>query len=222
MLLEGLHEGCHRRSLLANGHIDAVYRFSLLIEMLLVDDGVDGDGRLTGLSVADDELTLSAADGNHGVDGFQSCLQRLLHGLAIDYARGLAVQRHFESSSQVDVSLSVDGLSERIDHAAEEVVVDANGSDAMGALHLLPFLNSSCRPEEHASDVVLLQVHHNGHSAILKLKKFRRLHVAQSIDTRHAIGDGEHSTHLVELFGLVDALKFLQKNLRNFAWFNFI
>ena len=53
---------------------------------LLVDDRVDGDGGLAGLAVADDELALAAADGDHRVDGLDAGLQRLLDRLALDDA----------------------------------------------------------------------------------------------------------------------------------------
>jgi len=37
---------------------------------------------------ADDELALSAADGDHGVDGLETGHHRLAHGLAVDDAWG--------------------------------------------------------------------------------------------------------------------------------------
>src|SRR5580693_9367637 len=39
---------------------------------LAVDDGIERDGGLAGLAVADDQLALAAANGNHAVDGFES------------------------------------------------------------------------------------------------------------------------------------------------------
>ncbi len=71
-------------SLLADGHVDADH-----VLAALVDDGIDGNGRLAGLAVADDELALAAADGDHGVDGQDARLQRFAHRRAVDNARGL-------------------------------------------------------------------------------------------------------------------------------------
>ena len=48
---------------------------------LLVQDRVDGDRGLARLAVADDQLALAAADGDHGVDGLDARLQRLIDGL---------------------------------------------------------------------------------------------------------------------------------------------
>ena len=66
-----------RGLLLADGDVDALHP-----QALLVEDGVDGDGGLARLAVADDQLALAAADRGHGVDGLDARLQRLGHRLA--------------------------------------------------------------------------------------------------------------------------------------------
>lgn len=54
-------------SLLPNGNVDAVQLlllFTGIIEALLVDDGVDCNRSLPGLTITDDELTLTTTDGH--------------------------------------------------------------------------------------------------------------------------------------------------------------
>ena len=68
-----LHNLRDRRALLADGAVDADQ-----VVLGIVDDGVKQDGGLAGLTVANDQLALAAADGNHGVDG----LEAGGHGLA--------------------------------------------------------------------------------------------------------------------------------------------
>ncbi len=61
----------HGRALLADGDIDAIELLALIragVDALLVDEGVDGDGGLAGLAVADDQLALAAADRDERVD----------------------------------------------------------------------------------------------------------------------------------------------------------
>ena len=41
---------------------------------LLINNGINGNCRLTGLSVTDDQLTLSSSDGHHGVNCLNTCL----------------------------------------------------------------------------------------------------------------------------------------------------
>jgi hypothetical protein len=50
---------------------------------LLVDDRVERHGGLAGLTVADDQLALAAADGDHRVDGLEARLQGLVDRLAL-------------------------------------------------------------------------------------------------------------------------------------------
>ena len=81
----------------------------------LVDDGVDRNRRLARFPIADDQLTLSFADRNHGVDDFQTRHQRLVHGTARHDARRHALDRtHLRLAQR---PLAVDRLSQRVDHA---------------------------------------------------------------------------------------------------------
>ena len=198
VFLQRRDEGRHGRGFLSDGHVDAIDGLSCLVETLLVDDGIDGNSGFTRLAVADDELALSASDGNHRVDGFQTGLQRLFHGLTIDDARRLAVERHFEGVRQVDVALSINGFAQRIDDATEHIVVYTNRCDAVCALHDHTFLDACRRAEQHAADVVFLKVHHDGHRAVLELQEFVGLGVSQSVDAGHAVADGQHGAYLVE------------------------
>ena len=64
--------------------IDFFFIESLLIiffSPLLVDDGIDGDGGLAGLPIANDELSLSTTNGHQRVHGLDACLHGLLHRL---------------------------------------------------------------------------------------------------------------------------------------------
>jgi hypothetical protein len=65
VLLEGLDELSDGRALLANGDVDTVKLLALVgtvVPLLLVKNGVDGDGGFTGLTITDDKLTLTTAD----------------------------------------------------------------------------------------------------------------------------------------------------------------
>ena len=76
------------RRLLADRDVDADDAAALL-----VDDGVDGDGALAGLAVADDQLALAAADRDHRVNGLDAGLHRRVHVLAVDHAGRDALHR---------------------------------------------------------------------------------------------------------------------------------
>jgi len=45
-----------------------------------------------GLTVSDDQFPLTFSDGNHGVNGLDSCLERLVNGFSLQYTGGPEIQ----------------------------------------------------------------------------------------------------------------------------------
>ena len=80
----------------------------------------------------------------------------------------------------------------------------------MGALHDHSFLDACRRTEQHATDIVFLEVHHDGHRAVFELQKFVGLGVAQSVDAGNTIADGQHGAHLVEFLLIGKALELVK------------
>ena len=97
---------------------------------LLVDDGVNGNGGLANLTVTDDELALSTADGHEGVDSLETGHHGLVHGLAHNDTGSLEL--HAARGDVGHGTLAVNGVAETIHHTAEETA-------AGGHLH-----NSTC------------------------------------------------------------------------------
>src|SRR5581483_3505828 len=77
------------RTLLSDGAVNTDK-----VVALVVNDGVNHDGSFAGLAVADDQLALAAADGNHAVYGLQSSGHRLAYRLPLDHARRQPLQRN--------------------------------------------------------------------------------------------------------------------------------
>ena len=145
--VERLDDLRHGRALLADGDIDAIELGLLVgagVDGLLVDDGVDGDGGLAGLAVADDQFALAAADRDQGVDGLQAGLHRLMHRLARNDAGRLDVDAAAFGDVR-SVALAVDRIAQRIDHAAEQALADRHVHDGAGALDGVAFLDGGCR-----------------------------------------------------------------------------
>ena len=75
ILLEGLHKLSDSRTLLTNGDVNTVQLLLLILAIvppLLVENDVDSNGGLSGLAVTDDQLTLTTANGNYGVNGLDA------------------------------------------------------------------------------------------------------------------------------------------------------
>src|SRR5690606_38524233 len=113
VLFELAHDGCDRALLLADRDIDT---FDAAV--LLIDDRVDRERGLAGLTVADDQLALTAADRHHRVDRLVAGLHRLTDRLAVHDARRDALDRRVVRG--VDRTLAIDRVAERIDDAAEQ------------------------------------------------------------------------------------------------------
>lgn len=112
-----------------------------LVPSLLVEDGVNSDSGLSGLSVADDKLTLASANGDHGIDGLVARHHGLVDGAAGENAWGL----HLGSAalSGLDRTFAVDRVSEGIDNTAEESLSDGNVDNLACALHGVTFFDQS-------------------------------------------------------------------------------
>src|SRR5262249_23790082 len=140
----------NRRALLADRHVDAAHLLLLvagLPVLALVEDGVDADRGLAGLAVADDQLALAAADRGHGGDGLDAGLQRRAHALALYHRRRLNLQ--CATGFRLNVTLAVDRVAQRVDHAAQELVADRNREHLAGALDLLALFDLFEVTEDH-------------------------------------------------------------------------
>src|SRR4029079_18741403 len=94
-VLERLPDTGDGRALLPDRHVDAADLQVLVAGFpvgLLVDDRVDADRGLAGLAVADDQLTLAAADRGHRVDGLDAGLQAFANALPLHNAGGLHLE----------------------------------------------------------------------------------------------------------------------------------
>ena len=159
VLLERLDELSDGRTLLADGDVDTVELLGLvlaLVPALLVKDGVDGDGRLAGLTVTDDELTLATTNGNHGVDGLDTGHHGLVDGTTGKNTGGLEGGTATERS--VDGTLSVDGVTESVDDTTEKFRADRNIDNLAGTLDGIALLDSTIVTEDGDTNVVGFQV----------------------------------------------------------------
>src|SRR3546814_19202226 len=124
-----------RSALLADHDVDAVELFLLVaggVDVLLVDDGVDRDGGLAGLAVADDQLALAPADRNQRIERLQARLHRLMHGLARDDAGRLDLDE--ATLRALDRSLAVDRIAERVDDPPQHALSERPAHASTGTL----------------------------------------------------------------------------------------
>jgi hypothetical protein len=127
VLLKGLDKLGDGRTLLADGDVDAVKLLGLVVGVvppLLVEHGVKSDGSLTSLTVTNDQLTLTTADGHHGVDGLKTSLYGLVDRATGKNTGGLLLGTTLLSG--LDGTLAVNGVSESVNDTSEKSLADGN------------------------------------------------------------------------------------------------
>ena len=194
VLLEGADDLGHRRVLLPDGHVDADDALALL-----VDDRVEGHRGLAGLAVADDELALAAADGDHGVDGLEARLQRLFHRAAVDDPGGDALDG--SEPRGLDRALAVEGQTEGVHHPPHHRFAHGHGHDALRALDLVAFLDEVGLAQEHDAHRVFLEVHGEARHPVGQLEQLARHAVVEAVDPGDAVADLQDGAHLRHVDG---------------------
>lgn len=141
VLLKGLNELSDGRSLLSNGDVNTVKLGNLVVTVvppLLVEDGVDGYSGLSGLTITNDQLTLSTTNGNHGVDRLETSQHGLGDGGTGENSRSLDLGT--TTLLGVDGTLSVDGVTESVDYTTEHLGSNGNVDNVSGTLDCVTFL----------------------------------------------------------------------------------
>ena len=186
--------------------------------ILLVDDGVDDDGGFAGLAVADDELALAAADGDHGVDGLDPGLQGLPDGQPVDDAGRQALDDLWTSA--LIGPFAVERLAERIDDAADEGRPGGDLHDPVGPLDEVALLDQVAFAEEHGADAVLFQVQGQAEDVARELEQLVVHDPVQAVDAGDAVADRNDRPDLPDIDLGLKAFDLLLDDLADFVCFD--
>ena len=196
VLAQGVGHQGDRRFLLADGHVEAVN-----VGFFLGQDGVDADGGLTGLTVANDQFTLAAADRSHGVDGLQTRGHGLMHALTRDDTRGLDFHR--ADFFGFDRAEAVDGLAKGVEHAAHNLVAHRHGEDLAGTLDRIALLDAHIGAEQRDTHVVFFEVEHHTHDAAGEFQQFHGHGILNPVDAGDTVTDIQHGAGFAHFYALL-------------------
>lgn len=127
VFLKSLDELGNGGSLLSNSYIDAVKLLSLIgsvVPSLLVKNGVESNGSLSGLTITNDQFTLTTTDRHHGVDRLETSLDRLVDRVTRKNTGSLKLGTTLLGG--LDGSLSVNWVPEGINDTSEKFNADWN------------------------------------------------------------------------------------------------
>lgn len=144
MSFKGVDQVGNSGSLLTDSDVDAeqlLLSISRIEIGLLVDNGVNSDGSLSGLSVTNDELSLSSTDGNETIDGLQTSLHRFTDGLSGDDARCLDLDSL--SFTGLNGSVTIDRVSQGIEDSTQHFFSDRDIDDGTCSGDSISFLDFS-------------------------------------------------------------------------------
>jgi hypothetical protein len=206
VLLEGLDELGDGGTLLTNGDVDTVQLLGLLgaiVPLLLVKNGVEGDGGLSGLTITNNQLTLTTTDGDHGVNALDTSQHGLTDGLTGENTGGLDLGTATLRGG--DGALSIDGVTEGIDDTAQKSLTDGEIDNVTGTLDGITLANETIVTEDDNTDVVSLQVHGHTLDTAGELNHLLGLAVLQTVDTGNTVSNGQDTAGLLDIDGGVEA-----------------
>ncbi len=186
---EGGHHLGDRRRPLTDGAVHAQHILAALIQ-----DRVDGDRGLAGLAVAENQFALAAPDRHHGIDGFQSGLQRHGHRRAVhDGRRGTLDGAPF---ARLERAFAVERPTQGIDHAPEQPVADRHIRDPSGARDFIARAQVLIIAEQHHADFIRIDVEGNAEQSAGESHQFLETHAGEPRHGGDAGGDICDQTHL--------------------------
>ena len=178
-----------RRRVLPDRHVNAEEVFSLL-----VDDRVEQDRRLSREAVADDQLALAAADGDHRVDRLDAGLNRAVHALARDHARGDLLDR--KRLRRFDRALVVERHAQRVDDSPQQLIAHRDLEQPSRGAHLVALVQVTELAEDDRTHLILFQVQGQAERVTRELEELAGHRVLQAVDLRDAVADGDDSAHV--------------------------
>merc|ERR1719209_2018863 len=197
---EPLHNLGNSGPLLADSNVDTVELLLGvigLVESLLVDNGVDGNGSLAGLPVTNDQLTLATANGHKRVNSLDASLHRLGHRLPGDDAGGL--QADAEPLAGSEGTLTINGVSKGVNTPAETFHANGNVDNGTSPLDNIALLDELVVTEDDNTNVVRLQVECHALQARAEFHHLLSLDVLQTIDTGNTVSNGEDTASLLQV-----------------------
>mmetsp|Transcript_11764 Transcript_11764/g.21834 ORF Transcript_11764/g.21834 Transcript_11764/m.21834 type:complete len:328 (-) Transcript_11764:43-1026(-) len=208
-LLEGTHKLSNGGSLLTNTNVDA-HKLIHLILGLLVDDGVNGHGSLSSLTITNDQLTLSTANGDKSINSLQTSGHGLMDGLSGDDTRGLDLSTR--ASGRVDSTLAINGLSETINDTAQKLGTDRDIDNSTGSLHGITLKDGTIITKDNHTNIGVLKIESHSSETRGKDNHLSSLHLVQAVHTSNTISNRHHLTNLIKRTGRLGKLLRLRRN----------
>ena len=192
VLFQGSYQFCNGGCLLADSHIDTYH-----ILALLVQNCIDGNGSLTGLTVTDDQLTLSTTDGEHGIDSQNTSLHRHAYGLSVHDGRCRLLDGTI--AFFLNRTCTVNGCSQSIHDSAFESVTYRNTGSLTGTNDPGAFADLGIMTEQDTSDLISADILYHTFDTGIKDNDLAVLCMVDTIDVGDTVTYPADRTDLIFL-----------------------
>ena len=153
----------------------------------MIDNCINGKSGFTGLSVADNKLTLAASDRNKAVDCLITGLERSINGFSFNNTVSLLL--HLTVFLRRYGAFAVYGLTQSIDNSANHRFAYRNGNNLSGTANLVALDDIAVIAEENAAYVVLFKVLDHAVNLSGKLDKLARHCIVKPVYSRDTVAD---------------------------------
>src|SRR5208337_861120 len=174
---------------LADRAIDAQH-----ILVALVQNGVDRDGRLAGLSVAEDQFALAAADRNERIDDDDAGLQRHGDEGAVHDRPGRSLDG--QALAGGNRPFAVEWVAQWVDDAPDQTITHRHVHHTTGTLDLVAGMQMLAFAEENDADFVRVDVERDAVEIAGKLHQLIKADAWKARDLGDAGGDARERAHL--------------------------
>jgi len=199
VLFEHTSELSYGGTLLSNSYVHAV-EFVLLssarnVGTTLVNKGVQGNGSLAGLTVTNDKLTLTTADGNEGVYSLEAGVHGLVHRATGHDTRGLDF--YTGAATGVEGSFAVNGFGKAVNHTSHQFASYGHVHNRSGTLDSGSLEDFTIITEDHNTDVVGIEVKGHTLNATREFNHFACFAVAKAVHTGDTVTNGKYLADLI-------------------------
>ena len=174
---------------LADRAIDAQH-----ILVALVQNGVDRDGGLAGLPVAEDQFALAAADRNERIDDDDAGLQRHGDEGAVHDRPGGALDG--QTLAGGDRPFAIEWPAQRVDDAPDQSIAHRHVHHTTRTLDLVARVQMLAFAKEHDADFVRIDVERDAVQIAGKLHQLIKADARKARDLGDAGGDARDRAHL--------------------------
>ena len=196
---------------MSDRYVDTINRFAGFVKFFLIDDGIDTDRSLSGLTVTDHQLTLSASDGDHGIDRLDTCLEWFFYRLTENNTGCFTLQWHLIEFAG-ERTFSIDGLSECIHYAANHAFTNIDRSDLTGTFYFGTFFDVSALSHQYHTHIVFFQVQGDGAHTVLELDQFTIANVAETVHAGDTVTHLQYGSYFFEVRRGVEIAQLLAEN----------